>query len=52
MESEEHSSLHWNCHNLITYAKFNLKTHYPPPYKREIWHNGKANVDHIRKAVN
>ena len=36
----------------ITYAKFNLKIHCSSPYEREIWHYGKANVDHIRKAIN
>ena len=30
MESGVHSSLHPNCHHQITYAKFNLKIHYPP----------------------
>ena len=52
MESGVHSSLHPNCHHQITYAKFNLKVYYPPPYEREIWHYGKANADHIRKAIN
>ena len=52
MESGVQSSLHPNCHHQITYAKFNLKIYYPPPYEREIWHYGKANVDHIRKAIN
>ena len=52
MESRAHSSLHPNCHHQITYAKFNLKIHCPPPYKREIWHYGKSNVDHVRKAIN
>ena len=51
MESGVHSSLHPNCHHQITYAKFNLKIHYPPPYEREIWHHDQANVDHFRKAV-
>ena len=46
-----HSSLHPNCHHQITYAKFNLKTYYPPPYEREIWHCEKANVDHIRRSI-
>ena len=36
MESGVHSSLHPNCYHQITYAKFNLKIHYPPPYEREI----------------
>ena len=52
IESGVHPSLHPNCHHLITYNKFNLKIHYPPPYEREIWHYDQANVDHIRKAVN
>ena len=51
MESGVHPSLHPNCHYQITYAKFNLKIHYPPPYEPEIWHYDQANVDHIRKAL-
>ena len=31
MESGVHSLLHPNCHQQVTYAKFNLKIHYPPP---------------------
>ena len=42
---------HSKCHQLITYAKFNFKLHYPPPYEREIWHYQKANTDHITKAI-
>ena len=51
MESEVHSSIHPNCYYQLTYAKFSLKIHYPPPYKCEIWHYEQVNVDHIRKAV-
>ena len=51
MESGVHSSLHRNCHHHITYAKFNLKIYYPPPYEQEIWHYEKANVDHIRRSI-
>ena len=51
MESEVHSSLHPDCHHQITYANFNLKIYYPPPYEREIWHYEKANVDHIRRSI-
>ena len=43
-------SLHQNCHHQILSARFNLKVVFPPPYKRELWHFEKANVDHIRKA--
>ena len=42
-----HASLHVNCHHQITFAKFNLKIYYPPPYERVVRH---ANTDHIRKA--
>ena len=52
MESGVHLLLHPNCHHQITYAKFNLKIHYLPPYEQEIWNYGKPNVDHIRKAIN
>ena len=52
MECGVHSSLHPNCYHQITYAKSNLKFHYPPLYEREIWNYGRANVDHIRKAIN
>ena len=51
MESGVHSSLHANCHHHITFAKFNLKIHYPPPYEREVWHYQRANVDQIRQAI-
>ena len=51
MESGVHSLLHPNCHHQMTYAKFNLKIYYPPPYEREIWHYGKANVDLIRRSI-
>ena len=47
METGVHSSLY----HQTTYAKFNLKIHYPLPYEREIWHYDQENVDHIRKAV-
>ena len=51
MESGVHPSLDPSYHHQITYAKFNSKIHYPPPYEREIWHYGQVNVDYIRKAV-
>ena len=46
-----HSSLQPNCHHQITYANFNLKIYYPPPYEREKWHYKKGNVDHIRRSI-
>ena len=51
MESGVHPSLHSNCHHQKTYAKFNLKIHYPPPYERDILHYQKANTDQIRKEI-
>ena len=50
-ESGVHSSLHANCHHHITFAKFILKIHYPPPYEREVCHYQKANVVQIRQAI-
>ena len=51
MESGVHLSLHSNCQHQITYAKFNLKISYPPPYEREIWHYQKINTDQIRTTI-
>ena len=51
VESGVHSSLHSNCHHHIAFVKFNLKTHYAPPYEREILHYRKANVDQIRQTI-
>ena len=48
--STVHSSLHSNCHHQIIFYKFNLKIHYPPPYKRLVWEYDKANKDLIMKA--
>ena len=35
----------------ITFAKFNLKIHYPRPYEREVCRYQNANVDQMRQAV-
>ena len=51
IESEVHSLLHSNCHHHITFAKFNLKIYYTPPYEREAWHYQKVDVDQIRQAI-
>ena len=48
MESGVHSSLRSNCYHRIKFATFNLNIHYPPPYKREVWHYQKASIDQIR----
>ena len=51
MESGVHFSLHENCHHKITYAKFNLKIYYPPPYKWDVWYDQMATIVNIRKAI-
>ena len=51
MESGVHSSVYQNCHHQIALAKINFKVFYPPPYKREIWHYQRANVDQIHQAI-
>ena len=45
-------SLHQNCHHQMVFARFNLKVVFPLPYEREVWHLKKANIVHIRKAIN
>ena len=50
MESGVQSSLHQNCHHQLLVA--NLRVVFPLPYEREVWHFKKANIDHIRKAIN
>ena len=51
VESVVRPSLHHNYHHQIVFARFNLKVVFP--YEREVWHfDHKANVDHIRKAIN
>ena len=52
VESGVQSSLHQNCHHQIVLARFNLKEVFPALYEREVWHFNKANIDHIRKAIN
>ena len=47
-----HLSLHQNYHHQIIFAKFNLKVHYPPPYKRQVCHFKKSNMGHIKRAIN
>ena len=51
MESGVYSLLHSNCHHHITFAKFNVKIHYPLAYERKIWNYQKANVDQIRQVI-
>ena len=34
------------------FARFNIKLVFPPPYEREVWHFKKADVYHIKKAIN
>ena len=50
-ESEIHPSLYNMCHHQIMYANFSLKIHFPPSYKRDIWHYNRAPVDLIKKSV-
>ena len=52
IEPGVHSLLHRNYHHHITFAKFILKIHYPPPHEREVWHYQKTYVDQIRQAIN
>ena len=51
MEFDVDFSLHSNCHYQITYAKFNVKNHYLPPYECKAWRYQKATTNHVRKTV-
>ena len=51
MDSGVHPSLHSKCHHQVIYAKLNLQIEYPPPYIREVWDYGKAQVNLINKAI-
>ena len=50
-ESGVHASLHSNSLHQITFAKFKLKIHYPPPYFRDVCHYQDPNTDLIRWAI-
>ena len=50
-ESGTHSSLYNTCHHQIVYAKLSLKIHFPPPYKREVWHYNRARTDLIKRSI-
>ena len=52
MDSGIHPSLQASSHHQINFVKFNLKIHYPPPYKREVWHFHKADINVNRRAMN
>ena len=41
-------SLHPNCHHQISFAKYNLKIHYPPPYFRKVWDYQEGDTKLIR----
>lgn len=47
-----HSFLHLNCHDQITFAKFNLWIFYSPHYTGEVWHYKDVNTDLIRCTIN
>ena len=51
LESGIHPSLYKMCHHQIIYANLTLKIHFPPSYKREVWHYNRAEVDLIKKSI-
>ena len=52
IESNVHLSWNPSCYHQIIYLKFNSDIAYPPPYKRELWHYQKVNIDLITRAIN
>ena len=51
INKEIHPSLHSTCHHQVNFVKLNLKCPPPPPYKRFVWHYGRANVESMRGAI-
>ena len=51
LESCIHPSLYNTCHHQKIYAKLSLKIHFPPSYKREIWHYSRAQTDLIKNSI-
>ena len=47
-----HSSLDNCCHHQNIHGKVNISIPSPPPFKRRIWDNAKANKDEIRECLN
>ena len=39
------------CRHNIIYGKINIRVPLPPAYVREVWHNKKANIENIKKAI-
>jgi len=51
MESGVRPSLDTRCHHQITYCNTNFKIPSPPPYKRKLWHYGRAEIPLIQRAM-
>ena len=51
VESGVHPSLHEQCHHQIVYGELSMKNLSPPPYRRRIWLNDRADVLAIRKSI-
>ena len=51
LESGIHPSLYNTCHHQIIYEKRSLKIHFPPSYKREIWHYSRSQIDLIENSI-
>ena len=51
IESGVNASLHSNCYHQTIYAKFDLRTIYPPTNERKVWDFKHANSDHIKREI-
>ena len=51
VDSGVHPTLHTNCHDQITFCKFNLIIEYPPPYQCLVWHYKIANANSMKQAL-
>lgn len=51
IKSRMQPSLHPNCLSQITFAKFNIKIHYPPHYTCAVRQHQDSNEDLIRQSI-
>ena len=51
MNSSVFRSTHQNCHHQVVFAKGNLSSFYPPPYKQHTWDYGKAHHEAINNVI-
>ena len=52
LDCDIHPSLHAPCHHQINFCKVNISNPPPKPYKRRLWHYGRADEAAIHRCIN